>query len=693
MAVLGILWLLFLPGTRLRAQLPLAWDRTYGDARYEELNAVQTTANGILLGGSSNSEFPFGRPGDQSWNFWIAKLDFDGNLLWQYVYGGNKDERLWMLLPTSDGGYLAGGHSYSDPSGDKTEACRGDMDVWIVKLNADGELVWEKTYGSAVRDELFSAVELPGGGFLLGCHSTSDAGGEKSEASRGDQDLWILEVDATGTKIWDKTIGGDKFDQIHDVEWAADGDIYLSGGTASTPGTGEVSTMAARGSLDFWLIKFNLATRSIVWDRRYGGTGEDFAYALCVSRFGKLYLGGHSNSPNAPPPAEDNGREAAYYGGFSDYWLLELDLQGNKQNEWSFGGALHDDLYYVHEDPQGRLLLGGFSDSDVSGNKTTPARGGYDYWLVCLDPTGQYAWQQTVAGPGNDALTKIARRPNGAIVLGGHSDSNAGFEKTENAHGVVDFWVVSTDCDVAVDIVGLGQPSPCGVDTLHYAVEVSGCDNCTLRWQHGATGATLDVPPGVQDTFIVEAWDEIGCYAADTLIALPPPPPGVELGPADTIIAQGTTLTLGGALPAAIRYEWNTGDTTAALVVPGAGTYAVTVTFDGGCTATDAINISEQRRPAVYVPNVFSPNLDGRNDYVGIYGNETVRRVVTFQISDRWGNLVFRRDDYAPNFENDGWNGKWKNRPADMGVYGWFAIIEFDDGEQQLFEGNVTVLR
>lgn len=123
------------------------------------------------------------------------------------------------------------------------------------------------------------------------------------------------------------------------------------------------------------------------------------------------------------------------------------------------------------------------------------------------------------------------------------------------------------------------------------------------------------------------------------------------------------------------------------------GVYSVTVTVPGGCTATDAILVQVVRKSAVYVPNAFSPNYDGLNDYVNVYTDESVRRVVTFQIADRWGSLVFRRDDYPPIFETDGWDGTWRGEEIGPGVFTWFTVVEFIDGAQQLFEGNVTVLR
>lgn len=683
-------WVLGIAATQ--AQLPIEWDKTLGGTRYEELNAIQIKADGIVLGGSSNSSFPFGWPNDQSWNVWVGKVDFSGNLLWQEVYGGNQDERLWALIPTADGGFLAGGYSYSGISGDKTEANRGDMDVWIVKLSQSGSLEWEKTLGGAGRDELFAALEMPGGGFLLGCHSTSDAGGDKSENSRGGQDFWIVRVDAQGKKIWDKTIGGDNYDQIHDLELAEDGTVYLSGGTLSTPGTGEMSPMAARGGMDFWLLRFNPSTQQVLWNRRYGGSGEDFAYALCVSNSGKLYFGGRSGSLPAPS-GDANGRDLPFFGGDSDYWMLELDSKGNKLREWAFGGDQLDDLYFIQEHPHGQLVLGGVTNSDISGNKSVPLRGGYDYWLVGLDRSGNLAWQQTIAGSGNDAMTKIARMNNGALVLGGHSDSGSSFDKTESSKGVNDFWVVKTRCDLQITIEPQ-EVNPCNQDSLYFTAQLANCQGCYWIWNTGDTAIrTIALPAGTNKNLIVEAWDEYGCYDADTLAVNTPENPSVELGPPDTLLQSGSSIVLGSVYPYALQYLWNTGETTPIIVISAPGVYTVTVTFEGGCTASDAIRVLQFFRGSIYVPNIITPNLDGLHDHLNVYHGELVRNIVTFQVADRWGGIVFRRDHYRTEQEWDGWDGEWRGKPVEMGVYSWFTVVEFIDGTQELYKGDVTVIR
>ena len=678
---------------RLQAQPVLSWDKTIGGDSWEELNGLLAVPDGIIAAGSSRSGASFGKPGDQSWNFLVTKLDFNGNVLWTRMYGGDLDDRLWAIIPTSDGGFLAGGYAYSGVSGDKSQPSRGDMDVWILKLDGNGLLLWERAYGGLYRDELFDMLELPGGGYLLGCNSWSDVWMDKSEPSRGLQDFWIIRTDAQGNKLWDKTIGGTDYDQLNDLEWAADGNVYVSGGTVSDGSTGELGPEPTKGGMDFWLGKIDPGTGNLLWDHRYGGSGEDYAYALHVSQFSnRIFLGGRSGSMPAPAGPFNNGKSTPFYGGDSDYWLLELDPDGNKLGEFGFGGAGLDDLYAVQENPLGQLVLGGVSDSDISGNKTTASHGGFDYWLVGLDDAGNALWQTNIGGTANDALTKIAFRPDGSYVIGGHSESGIDFEKTEQNFGVNDFWVLSFACDLSVQIAGSGPSSPCNQDTVLLDATIPGCTTCIYTWNTGVTGNILSAPSSAAGAYNVVVQDEFGCVAFDTILIIPPPPPVVDLG-ADTLIAQGHVLTVGPDPAPGYQYIWSTGDTTSSITVTASGMYALTLTDPGGCSAVGSIQVDIVRKGAVWTPNVFSPNFDGYNDYFSIYTDEGVRQVLTFQVADRWGSLCFRRDRFLPNFEPDGWDGVYRGDPAPPGVYSWFAEIEYLDGSREVLEGSVTILR
>ena len=111
-----------------------------------------------------------------------------------------------------------------------------------------------------------------------------------------------------------------------------------------------------------------------------------------------------------------------------------------------------------------------------------------------------------------------------------------------------------------------------------------------------------------------------------------------------------------------------------------------------GCTAQDRLLIFVDTRRHVYVPNIFDP-LSSESGIVTVYGGNDVARVESFQIFDRWGDLVFEQKDFLPSDESKGWDGRFGSKLAEPAVYVWKAVILFKDGFKELFSGDVTLLR
>ncbi len=122
-------------------------------------------------------------------------------------------------------------------------------------------------------------------------------------------------------------------------------------------------------------------------------------------------------------------------------------------------------------------------------------------------------------------------------------------------------------------------------------------------------------------------------------------------------------------------------------------TYTLVATDAKGCTVTDRITIFVNRARTIFVPNTFSPNGDGINDQLVVFGGKEVLRVNTFKIFSRWGNLLYEAYDFLPNDFNMGWDGTHRGDKVNSGLYTWFAQIEFVDGQTELFEGGVHLLR
>ncbi|MDQ4139894.1 MAG: hypothetical protein M3142_05165, partial [Bacteroidota bacterium] len=313
------------------------WHKTFGGNLNEQLTAAQpTTDGGYILGGTSFS----GKSGDKSepsrdtkqneseqGDYWIVKLKADGSKAWDKTFGGTSRDVLGTILQTSDGGFILGGTSFSGKSGDKSEDSWGDEsnftagDFWIVKLNADGSKAWDKTIGSKNSDYFATLYQTQDGGYILGGTSYSDKGGDKSEGAKGFDDYWVVKLDAKGAKQWDKTIGSSSFDYLTSVQQTKDGG-YILGGNSSGTISGDKSENPRGGTDDYWIIKLNSNGKK-VWDKTSGGNRNDLLQSIQQTADNGYILGGTSDSRKTGEKSEENK-------GNDDLWIVKLNADGSK---------------------------------------------------------------------------------------------------------------------------------------------------------------------------------------------------------------------------------------------------------------------------------------------------------------------------------------------------------------------------
>lgn len=189
----------------------IAWQQTLGGAREEYLyDAISTYDYGVLLAGSSVSEVSGnkkdGSQGDL--DYWLWKMTEDGKLEWQKNYGGAGNDYFYSVAYTKDGGYILGGSSDSPKSVDKETDGYGKRDYWIVKLNPRGEMEWQHTYGGSEDDQLTAIAQTKDGGFWVAETTSSAVSGNKKSVSIGNEDVWVLRLDKKGGLLWERTLGG-----------------------------------------------------------------------------------------------------------------------------------------------------------------------------------------------------------------------------------------------------------------------------------------------------------------------------------------------------------------------------------------------------------------------------------------------------------------------------------------------------
>jgi len=394
----------------------IEWQLGFGGTNSDVLTALQQTSDGgYIFGGYSfspaNGNKTSSNYGDS--DFWIVRLDANTNTLWQRSFGGELPDRLSALQQTSDGGYVLGGYSSSPPSGNKTSANHGGWDYWLIRLDANGDKVWEQSFGGSGNDELFSVRETSGGGFILGGRSSSPVSGTKTSTNWGGNDYWAVRVDRNGVQIWDRSYGGSAEDVLKSVRETADGGFVLGGYSASAPGEGKTSPRVSRAQ-DAWLVRVDAAGNRL-WDRSYG-----YAYAfdtgivsLDQTRDGGFILAG------------TYGDSLGYYA----FMAVRTDAAGFGLWTNAYWSSAFDYCYTTEALGDGGYMLGGL--------------GSGVYRALRVHENGIALWQQSYVGYGGlglDELWSLQQTYDGGFILGGRSSSGIGGSKTVPTFGVSDYW-------------------------------------------------------------------------------------------------------------------------------------------------------------------------------------------------------------------------------------------------------------
>ncbi len=424
---------------KLFTQAPaVEWQNTIGGTAYDFLNAIDQTADGgYILGGYSESNIS----GDKTENniggddYWIVKINASGIIEWENTIGGGSFDRLYSVEQTADGGYILGGQSLSGGGvGDKAESNIGGYDYWVVKLNSAGIIEWQNSIGGTGNDQLYSARQTSDGGYILAGSTDSGISGDKTENRVGNTDYWVIKLDASGNISWQNDIGGIMFDILYSAYETADGGFILGG--TSTSGISGDKTEGAFGLIDYWVVKLNVAG-TVVWNKTIGGTLNDYLYSVVPTSDGGSIAVGLSDSGL-------NGNKTEGTNGLYDYYLVKFDNAGNISWQNSIGGSGNDYVFVnpVQETADGGYIIAGNSQSVVSGDKTEANTGSWDYWVLKINSSGTILWQSVLGGSGGDYANAVLATADGGYMVAGYSYSGISGEKTESNIGDADYWVV-----------------------------------------------------------------------------------------------------------------------------------------------------------------------------------------------------------------------------------------------------------
>lgn len=406
----------------------IEWQKSFGGSASETAKSiVQTPNGGYITAGFSKSADGNATMNHGDNDFWVVKMDASGTLQWQKSLGGSGDDQANSICTTSDGGYVIAGYTTST-DGDVTMN-KGYADYWIVKLNALGNILWQKTYGGQFQDIATSVKQTTDGGYIVAGYSSSNNGDVTGNNGAYTNDYWVVKLDSSGNLQWQKSIGGSSDERAFEIQQTSDGSYVIAGETNSS-NSGDISSIAL-GLRDFWIVKIG-STGNIIWEKRFGGSVEDIAYSIAQTSDGGYIVSGSTNSTNG---------NITFNSGQGDCWILKLDASGNLQWQKTLGTTTYDQAYSVKQTPDGNYVAAGYLSSNTGIAESEPLAS-TQYWVVKLDTLGNLLWHKSYGGNGNEAAYSIISTTDEGLALAGYSNTNPNNGDVTGNHGQLDFWIV-----------------------------------------------------------------------------------------------------------------------------------------------------------------------------------------------------------------------------------------------------------
>ncbi len=400
------------------------WVKTFGGSKEDNLlSIVESEDGGYTAFGftQSNDGDVSGKTTTDS-DYWVVKFTREGEISWNKTYGGTGDDRGEKIIKTNDGGYVLIGYSRSNDGDVSVNA--GLQDYWIVKINASGDLQWERSFGFPGIDRAFSVIQSKDNGYFITGFldvTASDGGGnDKKENSQkhGVGEFWGIKLDADGNKEWRHYFGGTNNDRSYDVIQTEDGGFLMIGSSESD----DYDVTNSKGSYDFWAVKVN-PEGTLVWQKSFGGSEIDVGYAIASTGNGKYIIVGDSRS---------NDGDISDAKGNADLWAIQIDGNGNLIWQKSLGGAEFDTGRGIHKTREGNFIITGnsrSSDEDIDQN-----RGQSDVLTILINEDGDVLWKSTLGGSEDEFATGCIQTIDEKVMVVGSSASND-FDITNNKGG------------------------------------------------------------------------------------------------------------------------------------------------------------------------------------------------------------------------------------------------------------------
>jgi hypothetical protein len=347
------------------------WTRTYGGYNEDESYAVAEVSDapegGFIVAGRTNSY------GAGYHDFYLIRTYANGDTIWIRTYGGDQRDYGWAVAVTPDGCFAVAGQTASFGAGRE--------DVWLLKIDADGDTLWTRTYGGGNADIAYSVAVTADSGFILGGY-TDPEGSDR-------YDVLLIRTDLNGDVLWTRTYGGPSPDYVESVAQTYDGGFIAAGLTESY----------GAGWQDVYLIRTD-ANGDTLWTKTYGGPETDKAWSVAQVPDGGFIVAGSTDS---------------YGVGSSDVYLIRTDANGDSLWAITYGGVSFD---YGES-----VALTSDNGFIVSGTTGSYGAGSSDVLLIRTDAHGDLVWLNAYGGTRADRGLSVAQTSDGNFIVAGHTYS------------------------------------------------------------------------------------------------------------------------------------------------------------------------------------------------------------------------------------------------------------------------------
>ncbi len=619
---------------------PKQWSYQYGGSSVDIPFVIKFTSDGgTIVAGYTDSKDNDVSPHSprEYWDLWVLKLDRCGTIQWERSFGGSGYESARDIVQTADGGYMVLGETNSTDGG-VIAGYGGTKDIWLLKLNATGNLQWQRRYGGTGLDIGNHIEPTSDGGYLIAASTSSNDGNiNGNHGTGGFTDGALLKITASGSVQWSKCFGGSKNEELFDIE-IINGTTYLAGFTNSVDG----DIPPDQENYDVWLLALD-ANGNKIFSKIYGGSQNDVAYSMTKGADGTLTLAGYTTSSDG----DVSGAK-----GSQDYWILNISPTGALNWQKVLGGSEADYANTIITDEDSSYIIGGISYSD--NGDITNALGEGDYWTVKLDAKGNLVWKQNWGGSGSDHLRyMIHDSVLNEYYLAGDAESMDG--DFVNGKGETDFGIIKLKIPELINldsaVCNMNEFAPVQ-DTL---IDACGYDSVIINYRPVALSGPFE-----------------NIRTRDTIFA----------GQSIRIVSNGNG-----------NITWNSHASLSCITCkdpiasPETTTvYIATNYLPNGCQASDDFTVVVLNEAVVMTPNAFTPNGDGLNDYFGPIGK--VPEGYRLQIFNRNGEMVFKSSGMYQR-----WDGIYKGvrQPASVFIY----IIDYKDLQNKPHQqkGSFTLIR